>query len=44
MAAAEAAKAKIRADAQDLPAFFPAGMRLFHGENITDANIHPITP
>ena len=44
MAAAEAAKAKIRADAQNLPALFAAGMRLFHGENVSDANVHSITP
>lgn len=44
MAAAETAQAKIRADAQNLPAFFPAGMRLFHGENVADVYVHPITP
>ena len=44
MAAAKAAQTEIRADAQDLPSLFTARMRFFHGKNVSDKNIHPITP
>ena len=40
MAAAEAPELEIRAYAQHLPALFAAGVLLFHGDYITDLNIH----
>jgi len=38
--AAAAAQAEVRADAPDLPAVAAAGVALFHGEYVANANIH----
>ena len=40
MAAAHAAQAKIRAGAQHKPPLFPAGMGLFHHQNVIESNVH----
>ena len=40
MAAAAAAEAEIRTDAEDFPLSAAAGVWLFHCQNITDPNVH----
>lgn len=42
--AAETFQAEIRARAQHAPRPRPAGMRLFHCQNIVQSNIHRLTP
>ena len=42
--AAETFQAEIRARAQHAPRPRPAGMRLFHRQNIVQPNIHRLTP
>lgn len=42
--AAETFQAEIRARAQHAPRPRPAGMRLFHRQNIVQSNIHRLTP
>lgn len=42
--AAETFQAEIRARAQHAPRPRPAGMRLFHCQNIVQPNIHRLTP
>ena len=40
VAAAHAAQAEICAGAQAEPALFAAGVGLFHGDDVADANVH----
>jgi hypothetical protein len=40
MAATPAAQLEVRADAQNLPLSAAAGVGLFHGENVSDLNLH----
>lgn len=40
VAAAEAAKLKISADTQHLPALFAAGVLFFHCQNVAYLNVH----
>ena len=40
VAAAGAAQAEVRADAQDEPALGATGMSFFHDEDIADADVH----
>ena len=42
VAAAHAAEAEVCAGAQALPAFFAAGVGLFHGDDVSDPDIHII--
>ena len=42
MAAAHATQAEIRAGAEALPLFLAAGMGLFHGDDVANANVHVI--